>query len=158
MPESVTDRPTKSHEYLFLLTKSPRYYYDVDAVRELSTSRPQSRATATSDQPGAEGRRVARGQNPTCQGGTGTSRNLRSVWTINPQPYREAHFATFPTALVEPCVNAGTKKGDTVLDPFAGSGTVGCVALALGRTFVGIELNPDYCTMARESINGPLFA
>jgi len=127
MPESVTDRPTKSHEYLFLLTKSPRYYYDTDAVREPSVEQ-------------------------------AAGRNLRSVWTINPQPFSEAHFATFPTALVEPCIKAGSTKGDLILDPFAGSGTVGCVALKLAREFVGIELNPDYCTLARESIEGPLFA
>ena len=127
MPESVTDRPTKSHEYLFLLTKSARYYYDAEAVREDAT-------------------------------GCGESRNLRSVWTINPQPYSEAHFATFPTTLVEPCVKAGSKKGDTVLDLFAGSGTVGLVAGKLGREFIGVELNPDYIRLAKDRIAGPLFA
>ena len=125
MPESVTARPTKSHEYLFLLTKSARYYYDVDAVRENNS---------------------------------GHVRNLRSTWTINPQPYSEAHFATFPEKLVEPCVKAGSQKGNTVLDPFAGSGTTGLVAGKLGREFVGIELNPEYIRLANDRIEGPLFA
>jgi len=161
MPESVTDRPTKSHEYLFLLTKSTRYCYDADAVREVGTDRDWS--TAGGNIMG-KGRHkgavngVASYHEMDRQGHEAASgRNLRSVWTINPQPYREAHFATFPTALVEPCITAGSKKGDLILDPFAGSGTVGCVALKLGRTFVGIELNPDYSRLARESILGPLF-
>ena len=85
-------------------------------------------------------------------------RNLRSVWAINPQPFSEAHFATFPQALVEPCIKAGTKIDDTVLDPFCGSGTTGIVALRLGREFIGIELNPEYVEMAKRSIAGPLFA
>ena len=155
MPESVTDRPTTSHEHVFLLTKSARYFYDADAVRE---------DWADDRKGAANGRNWARRETRTAstrrpQDAPRTSgRNLRSVWTIPPQPYSEAHFATFPTALVEPCIKAGTKTGDLVLDPFAGSGTVGCVALKLGREFLGIELNPAYCTMARESIMGPLFA
>ncbi len=115
-PESVRDRPTQSHEYLFLLSKSLRYYYDADAVRE-----------ATQD---------------------GGLRNRRSVWSIPTEPSREAHFATFPPALVEPCIQAGTDNGDTVLDPFLGSGTVGAVANQLGRQFVGIELRPEYAAIA----------
>ena len=155
MPESVTDRPTKSHEYLFLLTKSPRYYYDADAVRENWADGRNGAANGQNwDRPETQ---TASPRRPQLAPKT-TGRNLRSVWTINPQPFTEAHFATFPTALVEPCVKAGSAKGDLVLDPFAGSGTVGCVALKLDRTFQGIELNPDYCTLARESIEGPLFA
>ena len=222
MPESVTDRPTKSHEYLFLLTKSPRYYYDADAVRENWADDRNGAANGQNwDRPETQ---TASPRRPQLAPKT-TGRNLRSVWTINPQPFSEAHFATFPTALVEPCIKAGTSEkgacdkcgapwnrqtdisyspGDggpgfaarhtdhrdrgrpnlenkkkhvstsgwapsckcetdsharcVVLDPFAGSGTVGCVALKLGREFVGIELNPDYCTLARESIEGPLFA
>jgi DNA modification methylase len=162
MPESVTDRPTRAHEYLFLLTKSPRYYYDADAVRERGTEPagtyaavkgPATHARSLASGAPAHGNEVE-GVGWTYSG----TRNLRSVWTINPQPYREAHFATFPTALVEPCIKAGSTKSDLVLDPFAGSGTVGCVARKLAREFVGIELNPEYCTMARESIEGPLFA
>ena len=157
LPESVTDRPTKSHEYLFLLTKSPRYYYDADAVRETaqygrrhgtewSRARKGSATDKRNDDPG------------TVSGGDPSyGRNLRSVWTINPQPYRDAHFATFPTTLVEPSVKAGTKKSDTVRDPFAGSGTTGLVAGKLGREFIGIELNSDYIRLANERIEGPLF-
>ena len=121
MPESVTDRPTKAHEYLFLLTKSRRYYYDADAIRE----------------PGAE------------EGGT---HNKRSVWTIMPKPYKGAHFAVMPEKLVDPCILAGSKPGDTVLDPFCGSGTVGAVCKRLGREFFGIDLNPAYCELAERRI------
>ena len=167
MPESVTDRPTKSHEYLFLLTKSARYYYDADAVRERAIYGEQHANKTTSwgtdrKHPNKENVKKYQftGDNKTTSkmpdGSYG--RNIRSVWTINPQPYREAHFATFPTTLVEPCVKAGSKKGDTVLDPFAGSGTTGLVAGQLGRGFIGIELSPDYYTLADERINGPLFA
>ena len=163
MPESVTDRPTRAHEYLFLLTKSPRYYYDADAVRETGVesgwSQQRKRGVNTWKYNDTVERIKSTGQNVEKSTlGDQATRNLRSVWTINPQPYREAHFATFPTALVDPCVKAGSTTGDLVLDPFAGSGTVGCVALKFGRRFVGIELNPDYSRMARESIVGPLFA
>lgn len=158
MPESVTDRPTKSHEYLFLLTKSPRYYYDADAVREQGTGRDWSKVGGNImgkgvHKVGAQYQTIDRDGRESA-----TGRNLRSVWTINPQHYSEAHFATFPTALVEPCVKAGTKKKDTVLDPFAGSGTTGLVAGRLGRGFIGIELSTDYYTLADERMNGPLFA
>jgi DNA modification methylase len=159
MPESVTDRPTKSHEYLFLLTKSARYFYDDEAVREPNAEASISRYKY--DFQGLKNTERAPNVNRPKRESLGAKepngRNLRSVWAISPQPFSEAHFATFPTALVEPCIKAGSKKGDLVLDPFAGSGTVGCVALKLGRAFVGIELNPAYCTMARESIVGPLF-
>ena len=158
MPESVTDRPTKSHEYLFLLTKSARYFYDADAVRETAkygfSLDPDTWGRARDGDP--KDKRHSTGGAVT--EGDGGTRNLRSVWTINPQPYREAHFATFPTTLVEPCVKAGSKKGDTVLDPFAGSGTTGLVAGKLGREFVGIELNADYIRLANERIEGPLFS
>ena len=158
MPESVTDRPTKSHEYLFLLTKSPRYYYDADAVRESGTGRDWSKVGGNIKGSGVH--KVGGSMKDTGDR-TGEpsryGRNLRSVWAISPQPFSEAHFATFPTALVEPCIKAGSKTGDLVLDPFAGSGTVGCVALKFGREFLGIELNPDYSRLARESILGPLF-
>jgi len=161
MPESVTDRPTKSHEYLFLLTKSARYFYDADAVREpvseVSIKRAEygwncDRPSAKAGPDGIHTEKMGSRFVPL------NGRNLRSVWTINPQPYREAHFATFPTTLVEPCVKAGSKQGDTVLDLFAGSGTTGLVAGQLGRGFIGIELSADYYTLADERINGPLFA
>ena len=159
MPEPVTDRPTKSHEYLFLLTKSARYFYDADAVREFTQDAPVS--WESRKQKGEPMRRGLKRDGSFADphlGSHANRRNLRSVWTINPQPYREAHFATFPTTLVEPCVKAGSKKGDTVLDPFAGSGTTGLVTGKLGREFVGIELNSDYIRLAHQRIEGPLFA
>lgn len=117
-PESVKDRPTRSHEYLFLLSKSERYLYQSDE---------------------------ARGPN---------DRNLRTVWDINTQALREAHFATFPPSLVRPCVAVGTRESDLILDPFIGSGTTGVVALDMNRRFIGIELNPDYMEIAERRLNG----
>jgi DNA modification methylase len=153
MPESVTDRPTKSHEYVFLLTKQPRYFYDSDAVREASSDplRPPqtSYGSASRSHNGNQADQYADRQRVWNEA---TGRNLRSVWTIPTQPFPLAHFATFPEALVTPCVKAGSAKGDTVLDPFCGSGTVGVVACGLGRHFIGIELNPDYATMAERRI------
>jgi DNA modification methylase len=153
MPESVTDRPTKAHEYLFLLAKAERYYYDEWSVKEPASSDIRERS-----------RKVGEGQDSEvgtkgCAGNCGM-RNRRSVWTIATQPYKEAHFATFPEALVEPCILAGCPEGGTVLDPFAGSGTVGVVARKTGRKFVGIELNPQYVEMAKRRIHqvAPLFS
>jgi site-specific DNA-methyltransferase (adenine-specific)/site-specific DNA-methyltransferase (cytosine-N4-specific) len=124
-PESVRDRPTQSHEYLFLLTKSEKYYYNSSAILEQT--------------------RDGRGK-----------RNRRSVWTIPTEPMPEAHFATFPPALVEPCVLAGSDVGDAILDPFAGSGTVGMVARDLHRSFVGIEVSPDYAMIASRRSGAPI--
>jgi len=148
MPESVTDRPTKAHEYLFLLTKSPTYYYDADAIAEPAVKRV-----------GFEG--SAKGYAPDDRNDAGRSdyggriqgdRNRRSVWTVSTQPFRGAHFATFPPALIEPCILAGSKRGDTVLDPFGGAGTTGLVADRLGRDAILCELNPAYADMARKRI------
>nr|VFK40136.1 MAG: site-specific DNA-methyltransferase (adenine-specific) [Candidatus Kentron sp. SD]VFK45465.1 MAG: site-specific DNA-methyltransferase (adenine-specific) [Candidatus Kentron sp. SD]VFK77942.1 MAG: site-specific DNA-methyltransferase (adenine-specific) [Candidatus Kentron sp. SD] len=116
MPESVKDRPTRSHETIFLLSKSPKYYYDHVSARESN------------------------------------GRNRRTVWSIPTEPFPGAHFATFPCALVEPCIMAGSKAGDWVLDPFFGSGTVGVVCEQQRRNYVGIELNPEYVELARERI------
>lgn len=239
MPESVTDRPTKAHEYLFLLTKRARYFYDADAVRAPQTASTLSRSRygwsgVTDDgssgaRTGSTFRRMAESGEPIGTIPSDGTRNLRTVWTIPTEPFPEAHFATFPKALVEPCVKAGTSekgccpecgaprqrrvsaskyepaivapgerfvdesRGDktrklsgagynkqvvrqttgwqpscahdaepvpcTVLDPFAGSGTTGVVALRLGRSFVGIELSPEYAAMARRRIenDAPLF-
>ena len=151
MPESVTDRPTKAHEYLFLLSKSPRYYFDADAVREdaIHAGRVVKASDATTAKNAQKGQYGA-----TALGFTqhdtvvGSGRNLRSVWTIATEPYPGAHFATFPRKLVEPCVKAGCPEGGTVLDPFAGSGTTLLVAQALGRKGVGIDLSPDYLKQA----------
>jgi DNA modification methylase len=159
MPESVRDRPTKAHEYLFLLSKSEHYLYDANAIAEpllhpeASTpddvGRAFSRRRATVPSP----RQDAIGSEPEAPAVPST-RNRRSVWTIPTQPFPGAHFATFPTALVEPCVLAGSREGDLVLDPFAGAGTTGLVATRLGRSFTGIELNPAYAELARDRIRG----
>jgi len=157
MPESVTDRPTKAHEYLFLLTKSERYCYDAEAVREPDAGTDHPRNVLHRPEPSGglmsphAGIRRADGRN-------GSGRNRRSVWTVATAPFTEAHFAVMPQALVEPCVLAGSRPGDMVLDPFAGSGTVGVVALRYGRRFVGLELNHAYVAMASRRIAGPLFA
>ena len=155
MPESVTDRPTKAHEYLFLLSKSARYYYDADAVREenspLTLERHAGRPVRTYDDARTAGRHGHRPHEGTLNvnGDRHThGRNLRSVWTIATEPYPGAHFATFPRKLVEPCVKAGCPTDGTVLDPFAGSGTTLLVAQALGRRAIGIDLNPDYLRQA----------
>lgn len=145
MPESVTDRPTRSHEYLFLLSKSRRYFYDTDAIREpyndASIGRYQYRmdgTAPTSRQPGGDidrRKRESSIRNPNPAG-----RNRRSVWRINSQPYRDAHYAVFPEKLPELCILAGSRPGDTVLDPFVGSGTTCRVAERLGRDSIGIDL------------------
>ena len=175
MPESVTDRPTKAHEYLFLMAKSERYFYDAEAIKEPPSGdrapsrkvnhygtgqRPEAPKRQTDKQRG-HGRRHAgfndrwdaMEKEQQCM----NPRNKRSVWNIATAPFPEAHFAVMPQALVEPCVLAGSKPGDLILDPFAGSGTVGVVSLRHGRRFLGLELNPEYARMARNRIGGPLF-
>ena len=206
MPESVTDRPTKSHEYLFLLAKNATYYYDADAIKEKCEADTHARyARGRGDVhklrksgnverkvgDGTEGRlnnhlgrnvpweddgtgRNKRtvwsipGVNPKCAApGSGIKqnssfsaavkdivdfRNKRTVWTLSTKPFKGAHFATFPPKLVEPCILAGSRKGDLVLDPFAGAGTTGLVALEHKRRFLGIELNPEYVAMAEERL------
>jgi DNA modification methylase len=147
MPESVTDRCTKAHEYLFLLAKSERYYFDAAAIRESAThvGRVLNYAgdqKANSAHPEMQ-RTLPRGRKIE----VGERRNKRSVWTLPPFPYAEAHFATFPPALVEPCVLAGSRVGDTVLDPFFGSGTVGEVAQRLGRKWIGCDLQEAYAPL-----------
>jgi len=187
MPESVQDRPTKAHEYVFLLTKSARYFYDAAAVRQTyaeSTLREFAEGydgTATKDYEanGVQNASAIKKRIVDKQRGHGrrhagfndrwgampkdaqqqTGSNLRSVWWMSPQPFRGAHFATMPEALAERCIMAGCPKDGTVLDPFTGSGTTGVVAVKLGRSFVGCELNPTYAAMARKRITGeaPLF-
>lgn len=146
MPESVTDRCTKSHEYLFLMSKSERYFYDAASIREpdLGTDHPRH---ILSGQPGLEpsggllpvhsGLRRSDGRN-------GRGRNKRSVWTVATQPFSGAHFATFPPKLIEPCILAGCPEGGMVLDPFFGAGTTGVVSYKLDRKFIGIELSQKY--------------
>jgi len=196
MPESVTDRCTKSHEYIFLLSKSSRYFYDADAIKEpikdVSVARllrgvsdenklldgapgqsPHSvhqprKAVKFGDNNLCPDTRLQSGKEwtPTMAGGgskvnghsgyfdkdgnplCGVTANKRSVWSVTTQGYKDAHFATFPPALIEPCILAGSRIGDTVLDPFGGSGTTAQVANKFGRKAVLIELNPEYCELA----------
>jgi site-specific DNA-methyltransferase (cytosine-N4-specific) len=190
MPESVRDRCTKAHEYLFLLTKSERYYFDADAIKEPASgteARPQQRRAAElAAEHGLTEEHIAAiravgitdaGKAQVTQTGFGKNdavvqamadeakavlggyyreflmaedRNKRSVWSISTKPYKAAHFATFPEALVEPCVLAGTRPGDIVFDPFMGSGTVASVAQRLGRRWLGAELNPEYIALQAE--------
>lgn len=150
MPESVTDRCTKAHEYLFLLSKSERYYFDADAISE-PASHPEGAGNVARQE--IDGQRL--GQNANLinglhKVGPRERRNRRSVWTVASEPYAEAHFATFPRALIEPCILAGSRPGDIIFDPFMGSGTTGQVAQDLGRRWLGCELNPAYVQLERK--------
>ena len=151
MPESVTDRPTKAHEYLFLLSKSQRYFYDADAIREGWADERNGNAGARGNYAEGAGR-AGGGDRSLGLAPMVSGRNKRSVWTVTTQPFPGAHFATFPPKLIEPCILAGSSTGDTVLDPFNGAGTTGVVALRHDRDYTGIELNPEYAQMARERI------
>jgi DNA modification methylase len=154
MPESVTDRPTKSHEMVFLLTKQPRYYFDADAVRESlaeSTERIHSseRVVPTyggrkTDALGGGHSGLVNGTDRLAKMQAPAGRNIRSVWNIATRPYPGAHFAVFPPELPERCIKAGSPSGGVVLDPFGGSGTVGMVANRLSRRAILIDLNPEY--------------
>lgn len=161
MPESVRDRPTRSHEVIYLLSKSDRYYYDWEAVAE-PLARPNEAKRKTPGKFGGADKHAEAGKQSRLHSGneykgtpTGT-RNRRDVWTISTKPYKEAHFATFPPDLVEPCILAGCPPGGMVLDPFGGSGTVGQVAEALSRDSILIEANPAYVDLAEKRINAPL--
>lgn len=152
MPESVTDRCTKAHEYVFMLTKSARYYFDNGAIKE-----PSTQLGKTSIRFG--GNKYGDNTDPkhaTKSGNTYTDtgfRNKRDVWSIPTRPFKGAHFAVMPEALVEPCVLAASRPGDVVLDPFTGSGTVAVVSLRHGRNFIGTELNLEYAEIARQRID-----
>ena len=178
MPESVKDRCTKSHEYIFLFSKQSKYYFDYEAIKEPAvgfnnivpagskgTLRPNSRlrkgnsrtfrgggvyTKGQSFNNSAEIMRESHGNNENMTG----LRNKRSVWTVATQGYKEAHFATFPEKLIEPCVLAGSKEGGVVLDPFLGSGTTAIVAKKYNRGFIGIELNSEYVEMAERRLEG----
>lgn len=185
MPESVVDRPTSSHESIFLLAKSSRYFYDAAAIREpatVPTWEDGSRVFGGANKHGANAkhgdRTAGRATAPRKSAPKGSfdgktknadqpafravvpERNKRNVWTVPSQPFAEAHFATFPPALIEPCILAGCPEGGTVLDPFGGAGTTGLVADRHGRNAILIELNPAYAAMAEQRIKGdsPLFA
>lgn len=150
MPESVRDRCTKAHEYIFMFAKSPRYYFDFEAIREPEVCgrmrgpalHPDAKSTNGN---GGLSRRKSDGK-----------RNRRSVWEVNTKPFKEAHFATYPPDLIEPCILAGCPEGGTVLDPFFGAGTTGLVAQQHGRNWIGCELNPDYADIARRRLGIPV--
>ena len=155
MPESVRDRCTKAHEYVFLLSKSERYYFDSEAMKE-----PAAGGTSKGNGKRLAEQAIAR-TGGLISGGTakstlGTSadetRNRRSVWSVATRPYKGAHFATFPPALIEPCILAGSRPGDIVLDPFMGSGTTAQVAIQHGRQYLGCELNSEYEALQQQRI------
>ena len=156
MPESVRDRCTKAHEYLFLLSKSGRYYYDADAISEPSIHAGRVVEYDGSQKNSVVGTTDLMRTRIDQSTKVGDSRNKRSVWNIATAPYAEAHFATFPPALVEPCILAGCHEGGTVLDPFIGSGTTALVARRLGRKAIGIDLNAEYLDMAVRRAGGQL--
>jgi DNA modification methylase len=185
MPESVTDRCTKSHEYIFLLSKSPRYYCDMAAIAEVMSEASEARLAQDVDSqhgsdrvPGktngtmkAVGGAYSFARKTATEGKPGAPsqhradrepteyrgrRNKRSVWTVSTKPYSGAHFATYPEELIEPCILAGAPAGGVVLDPFFGSGTTGSVAQRLGRKWIGCELNPSYKPLQDERLTGTL--
>lgn len=163
MPESVRDRCTKAHEYIFLLSKSPKYFFDAEAIKEESVQDAKvfgrGGATGSRGRQGyaaASGGKQAQAQRDNSGGyGTDGTRNRRSVWTVATKPFAGAHFATFPPELIEPCILAGCPKGGTVLDPFFGAGTTGLVAQRHGRNAIGIELNPEYVRIAKRRLGLP---
>ena len=155
MPESVRDRCTKAHEYIFLLSKSEKYFFDSEAMKEPSVT-PADVQIAKRNKAPHKGQRDS-GMRETTGGFDKITkvydmRNRRSVWSVATRPYKGAHFATFPTALIEPCVLAGSRPGDIVLDPFMGSGTTAQVAIQHGRQYLGCELNQDYGDLQQERI------
>jgi DNA modification methylase len=147
MPESVRDRCTKSHEYVFLLSKSKYYHYDNEAIKE------PAKDWGTRDRSKGKYHNEGTGLQPH-SGLTKsyTKRNKRSVWTVNKKPYKGAHFATYPEELIKPCILAGSEKGDTVLDPFMGSGTTATVAKSLDRHYIGCELHENYGDLIQKRI------
>jgi DNA modification methylase len=170
IPESVTDRFTKSHEHILFLSKSQKYYFDQGAVLEIAAydGRKDTRAKGCHKYY-REGIHVNNPpQSMAGWGGVGHERwrrdsvgnylrNKRDVWTVSTEAYHNAHFATFPTALIRPCILAGSWPGDVVLDPFFGAGTTGLVAAELKRDFIGIEINAEYCELARQRLSGAVF-
>ena len=145
MPESVTDRCTKSHEYIFLLSKSQKYYFDHGAIQE--------KAKYPFDNRGERGDSRRGTQMNSMSGQTGEMRNKRDVWEVNTKPCKEAHFATYPFELIKPCILAGCPENGIVLDPFMGSGTTAIVARSLNRNYLGVELNPEYIKIAHKRLD-----
>ena len=160
MPESVTDRCTKAHEYIFLLSKSPQYYFDHEAIKEISVD-PESHKgmkKRSADKRDGDPYFATRVSNH-AEGKIYDKRNKRSVWTVTTKPFKGAHFATFPPDLIEPCILAGCPEGGIVLDPFGGAGTTGLVANRNNRNAILCELNPDYVQICENRISEetPLF-
>ena len=151
MPESVKDRCTKSHEYIFLLSKNRKYYYNYQAIKEPAVTKPTLRDKNKEGYQAdyAKGDRFSKGER--IYGADGM-RNKRDVWNVNTKPCKEAHFATYPDTLIKPCVLAGCPEGGIVLDPFMGAGTTGMVARKHGRNYIGIELNAEYIDIANKRI------
>jgi len=154
MPESVTDRCTKSHEQIFLMAKSASYYFDAEAMKEPSVTNDPRRPYTSKGAKDLDGRSEWKSGQARDKGDF-SLRNKRSVWTVTTKPFKGAHFATFPTKLIEPCILAGAPAGGIVLDPFFGSGTTGQVAQALGRQFIGLELNDEYKPLQDERLRQP---
>ena len=148
MPESVRDRCTKAHEYIFLLSKNKRYYYNNEAIKEPAKdwgTRDRSKGKYHNEGTGLQPHSGLEKSYPT--------KNKRSVWSITNKPYRGSHFAVFPPDLIEPCIKAGSEEGDIVLDPFMGSGTTAMVAKSLGRDYIGCELHEDYGNLIQKRLN-----
>ena len=148
MPESVRDRCTKAHEYMFLLSKNKKYYYDNEAIKE------PAKDWGTRDRTKGKYHNQGSGLQP--HSGLTKSypkKNKRSVWSIPPKPYKGAHFAVFPPELIEPCILAGSKPGDIILDPFMGSGTTAMVAKKLSRSYIGCELHKEYASLQTDRIS-----
>ena len=174
MPESVTDRPTKAHEYIFLLSKNQKYYYDANAIKEKAKTEPGDKSGhkfgskknntveyTHSNKPGKKWKPQYGGGGTNFKGHSGNQgadgtiyylRNKRTVWQVTTKPFPEAHFATFPPELIKPCILAGSPENGMVLDPFMGSGTTALVAKNLNRNYIGIELNAEYIKMAEERL------
>lgn len=150
MPESVMDRCTKSHEYIFMLTKQPKYYFDHEAISEPTITYDNSqRDRDTTKLNNTPGRTRMAGLKTNAY----ETRNKRDVWTVSTKPYRGAHFATFPEDLILPCILAGSREGDTVIDPFNGAGTTGVVCMKEKREYIGIELNPEYVELTEKRLS-----
>ena len=151
MPESVKDRCTKAHEYIFLLSKSAHYYFNNEAIKEDAVSEINTEIKFGGNKYGDNDSSKFQTYSGNIYNPT-SKKNKRSVWTVTTKPFKEAHFATYPPDLIEPCILAGCPAGGVVLDPFMGSGTTGMVAAMYQRNFIGFELNPEYCKMAEKRI------
>jgi DNA modification methylase len=152
MPESVRDRCTKSHEYIFLLSKNPQYYFDNEAIKEPAIHSDRTAGNKNAQKGTGVDKMDTRNGLLKAQQKVYELKNKRDVWSVNVRPYKGAHFATYPTALIEPCIKAGSRINDIVFDPFMGSGTTAQVAKQLGRQYLGCELNKEYEKLQQERI------